>query len=288
MNTLKSMADHGRMWNLLWPSRAWIGLYDDVDSWRWSLSDPDFYGLGETEFRRWANLKPNSGKLCAAMNTYGKWNDESCSKQFKPVCSNVTGTNVTFVLISTSLTWTDAQGYCREFYTDLASVRNMEENQKIKRLIPFLQSAWLGLSRESWKWSDGSDLTFPYWNWGEPNRFLSEESCVAANFKAGGRWEDWPCHWERSYICYTSGITQQVFRLSVQKKNPSLDLNDSATLDDILEQVKQKLKDKGLPENIQLSWRKQPDGNVFQKDKMEKEKTNEKEDEPLCKGTLFS
>uniref|UniRef100_A0A3Q3G8T9 C-type lectin domain-containing protein n=1 Tax=Labrus bergylta TaxID=56723 RepID=A0A3Q3G8T9_9LABR len=115
------------------------------------------------------------------------------------------GTNVTFVLISTSLTWTDAQGYCREFYTDLASVRNMEENQKIKRLIPFLQSAWLGLSRESWKWSDGSDLTFPYWNWGEPNRFFSEESCVAANFKAGGRWEDWPCHWERSYICYTSG-----------------------------------------------------------------------------------
>ncbi|KAF3860974.1 hypothetical protein F7725_001229 [Dissostichus mawsoni] len=31
---------------------AWIGLHDDRDSWKWSMSDPSYYGPGETEFRR--------------------------------------------------------------------------------------------------------------------------------------------------------------------------------------------------------------------------------------------
>ncbi len=39
-------------------------------------------------------------------------------------------------------------------------------------------------------------------------------------------------------------------------------------------QLKQRLKDQGLDENIRLSWKKQPDGEIFHKDKRETKKRN--------------
>ncbi|XP_075946606.1 uncharacterized protein LOC142948447 [Anarhichas minor] len=63
----------------------------------------------------------------------------------------------TFVLINNTMTWTEAQSYCREHHTDLASVRNMEEIQKVQNLVPY-GDVWIGLSRDGWKWSDGSGL----------------------------------------------------------------------------------------------------------------------------------
>uniref|UniRef100_A0A3B4X210 C-type lectin domain-containing protein n=1 Tax=Seriola lalandi dorsalis TaxID=1841481 RepID=A0A3B4X210_SERLL len=38
----------------------WIGLYEDVLTWSWSLSDVSYYGDGETEFRNWDAGEPNS------------------------------------------------------------------------------------------------------------------------------------------------------------------------------------------------------------------------------------
>ncbi|KAI9513664.1 hypothetical protein NQZ68_040680 [Dissostichus eleginoides] len=51
---------------------AWIGLYRD--SWRWSLSDTDFYKPGETEFRGWWPGGPDHDvkKTCTMMWTYDR------------------------------------------------------------------------------------------------------------------------------------------------------------------------------------------------------------------------
>lgn len=71
---------------------AWIGLYDDLDNWRWSLSDTRIYKDGETEFRRWSPKEPNnqhSGEHCAEMYDNGLWNDVGCDKHFKAVCMDV-------------------------------------------------------------------------------------------------------------------------------------------------------------------------------------------------------
>ncbi|XP_065820155.1 uncharacterized protein [Labrus bergylta] len=283
VDTLRGMADLSQMWQIVDGNRAWIGLYDDVDSWSWSLSDPSFYDDGEAEFRQWAGGMPDnigSREHCTTMYFDGLWNDVHCMDNLKSVCCDATGPNVTFVLISTDMSWTEAQSYCREHHTDLASVRNLDENQKIKELIPFLQSVWIGLSRETWKWLDGSNSSFRYWNLGfsDPNNLFSKEACVSADFGNFGKWEDWPCGYKRSYICYTAGITQQVIRVSVQKKkNPSVDLNHSAVMEHILQQLRQKLRDEGLHENIRLSWRRQPGGNVFQK-----EESEEKKETPEC------
>ena len=37
---------------------TWIGLYDDLNSWRWSLDDDHFYKENERNFRNWYIRKP--------------------------------------------------------------------------------------------------------------------------------------------------------------------------------------------------------------------------------------
>ena len=45
-------------------------------------------------------------------------------------------------------------------------------------------------------------------------------------------------------------------------------------------QIKQKLRDQGLDDNVKLRWRKQPDGKVFHKEeKKTKKKKKTKKDE---------
>uniref|UniRef100_A0A4W6G553 C-type lectin domain-containing protein n=1 Tax=Lates calcarifer TaxID=8187 RepID=A0A4W6G553_LATCA len=133
--------------------------------------------------------------------------DPICLTTAGSQCVRILGqwSNVTFVFINKTMTWTEAQSYCRANHTDLASVRNMEENQKVTELLPSGQDVWIGLFRDSWKWSDGSNSSFRYWNeeTGEPNNNLGKEACVAADFSSSGKWEDWPCNWRRAFICYS-------------------------------------------------------------------------------------
>uniref|UniRef100_A0A8P4KAN1 C-type lectin domain-containing protein n=1 Tax=Dicentrarchus labrax TaxID=13489 RepID=A0A8P4KAN1_DICLA len=83
--------------NFDWSSwrRSWIGLYDDMDSWKWSLSDGGFYKHGK--FRHWSPREPNNHKgaeLCTEMYDNGLWNDNSCEEPLKAVCFDVRGENI--------------------------------------------------------------------------------------------------------------------------------------------------------------------------------------------------
>ncbi|XP_050926951.1 lectin-like [Lates calcarifer] len=175
------------------------------------------------------------------------------------------------------MTWTEAQSYCRANHTDLASVRNTVENQRVTQVISSTPEVWIGLFRDSWKWSDGSNSSFRYWITGEPNG--GTENCVAANFNNSGKWEDQHCGQRRAFICYSPPVSKKVVRVRLMKKSSSLDLNDPAVMEDILRELKQKLKDKGVDGDVKLSWRKQSDGKVFHKEKETEKKTTKKRDE---------
>ncbi|XP_063736663.1 macrophage mannose receptor 1-like [Eleginops maclovinus] len=254
---------------------AWIGLNDDRVTWRWSLSDPSFYKLGETKFRRWHTGQPSSyeSEQCTFMLN-GAWFGDPCQKRnyLRAVCCDVTGTDATFVLINSTRTWPEAQSYCREHHTDLASVRNQTENQQIAGLIPSGVSYWIGLYKESWKWSDGSPFSFKYWAGGKPGLTGIKRVCVAAAFKESGRWFDYKCAEKKPFICYKNvPVSMQVIKVRVQKPNSGVDLNDPAFLEEMLVQAKKNLRAQGLDDNIKLTWRKQPDGKVFQKEQKKKD-----------------
>ncbi|XP_035999297.1 collectin-12-like [Fundulus heteroclitus] len=142
----------------------------------------------------------------------------------------------------------------------------MTENQKIQQLVPAGDKVWIGLYRDAWKWSDGRNFSLSYWKSAEPNNNAGKENCVAAAFNYEGKWEDWPCDENKAFICYSVPVSKKVLALTLEKTS-NLDLNDHAVLEELLNQLKQKLKEQGLNEDIQLSWRKQSDGNVFHKEK---------------------
>ncbi|XP_039656968.1 macrophage mannose receptor 1-like isoform X2 [Perca fluviatilis] len=279
MKILNNTADLDKMFYSNNSYRAWIGL--SRDNWRWSLSDPSFYKPGETEFRRWNVGEPNVGysnNACTGMRPDGLWFDDSCKLGIFPVCADIKGSNVTFVIIPSPITWTKAQSYCRALYTDLASVRNMTENQKVQALTAGGNLVWIGLFRDSWKWSDGSNSSFSFWKNGQPDNNNGNKACVAADFSQSGAWEDWPCDMERAFICFGPVVSKKVMKVKFENKK-NLDLNDSAVMEAMLKQLKQKLRAQGLDDNIKLSWRKQADGKVFHKEDKKTNKRRRKREE---------
>ncbi|KAG8003055.1 hypothetical protein GBF38_015766, partial [Nibea albiflora] len=90
MNILNSMVDLSKMADIQYSKRAWIGLHDDWDSWRWSLSNKGFYKYGETEFRSWADGEPNNAggtEHCADMGQHGGlWEDVPCERTLQAIC----------------------------------------------------------------------------------------------------------------------------------------------------------------------------------------------------------
>ncbi|XP_073326616.1 mannose-binding protein C-like [Pagrus major] len=209
----------------------------------------------------------------------GRWSDVDCKNRFQSVCMDVRGLNVTFVLIETRMTWTEAQSYCRDHHTDLASVRNTAENQEVKDVIPSGQTAWIGLFRDSWKWSDGSNSSFRYWDqiYGQPDNDGGNQACAVADLGRYGKWFDIPCKWKRWFVCYgpLPTTTRQVIKVRLERKDSSLDLNDPAVLEQMLKEFKQRLKDQGVDGDVKLSWRKQSDGKVFHKEEETKKKTKD-------------
>uniref|UniRef100_A0A8C7X0W9 C-type lectin domain-containing protein n=1 Tax=Oryzias sinensis TaxID=183150 RepID=A0A8C7X0W9_9TELE len=71
-----------------------------------------------------------------------------------------TGTqqNPEYVFVNERMNWSSAQRHCGHNFTDLATVRNDTDWQKIYSVVPTYQNTWMGLYRNSnIFWSDGTD-----------------------------------------------------------------------------------------------------------------------------------
>uniref|UniRef100_W5K697 C-type lectin domain-containing protein n=1 Tax=Astyanax mexicanus TaxID=7994 RepID=W5K697_ASTMX len=79
------------------------------------------------------------------------------------------------VLISEKKTFADAQSYCRKNYSDLPSVKSITDNQKVQQAAGG-NTVWIGLFRESWKWSDQSNSVYRSWRSGQPDNLKGNEN----------------------------------------------------------------------------------------------------------------
>ncbi len=106
-----------------------------------------------------------------------------------------------FIPVQEKKNWTDAQKYCREKHTDLASVRNESQNKLIEDKLTEKQ-AWIGLHR-LWVWSDNSTASFTHWMSGEPNIRANRNSiCTSTDMSNGGQWIDDYCTYSYPFVCY--------------------------------------------------------------------------------------
>ncbi|XP_034165435.2 C-type mannose receptor 2-like [Pangasianodon hypophthalmus] len=238
-------------------SSAWIGLYNDVNSWHWSFGNEP---LGSVTY--WESGEPNNwgGHEECVMITRSGWYDSRCTETHPFVCfdDSKTGSD-RLIYISKTMTWLEAQSYCRQHHTDLASARDTTENSDIVGLVP--DWTWIGLFRDSWKWSDQCNASLIIWMSGQPDNKLGKENCGYLN---NGQAADALCSDIMPFFCYSETTKQQIVRMKIQS---SQDVNNLAVKAAILEQIEHELKDHGMSENITVKWREQLDGVVFHKQK---------------------
>ncbi|XP_035005130.2 putative C-type lectin domain family 20 member A [Hippoglossus stenolepis] len=138
------------------------------------------------------------------MKNNDKWIDDDCHRKNPFVCYRGTLEDSDFVLVDTLKNWTEAQRHCREHYTDLATVRNDADRDKIQNSITHVEWAWIGLYRDPQiYWSDGSNYSFSSWYQGEHPLGSMKVVCGVADLKKGGKWRLFPCEDRKPFVCYS-------------------------------------------------------------------------------------
>ncbi|XP_036420720.1 macrophage mannose receptor 1-like [Colossoma macropomum] len=111
-------------------------------------------------------------------------------------------------LINETKSWRVAQSYCREHYTDLASVRNQTENEEIWKSATHSITGvvWIGLFNDSWTWSDQSNSSFRNWPSNQPFSQDWQQNCAAVSMTDQGLWRDVNCETKNPFICHENKL----------------------------------------------------------------------------------
>ncbi|KAM8733928.1 uncharacterized protein AB9X84_022879 [Acanthopagrus schlegelii] len=169
--------------------RAWIGLEAaDVRMWHWTWPDKG------VDFLNWKAGQPlnKNEDACAAMDENGRWFESECAVRRRFVCQGN-------VFVAETKSWRDAQNHCRGLSSDLVSILSSAQNEAVHNLSGS-QEVWIGLFKDTWKWSDGSNSSFRFWKPAQPND-LDRQHCTAAIFKDGGEWNNLRCTSNRNFVC---------------------------------------------------------------------------------------
>uniref|UniRef100_A0A3Q3FRV6 C-type lectin domain-containing protein n=1 Tax=Labrus bergylta TaxID=56723 RepID=A0A3Q3FRV6_9LABR len=140
-----------------------------------------------------------------------------------------------FHYIDLKMNWADAQQYCREKYTDLATIESMADNNRLKGTEH--SQAWIGLhddplswkgiggnERNSWRWSSTGEFTERdnhNWKKHEPNNARAKQHCVVMNSDTS--LDDDDCNREFYFVCYNGDKINYFHRhISVMLSLPKL------------------------------------------------------------------
>lgn len=194
-------------------SAAWIGLQSkqgkDNRMWHWTLPGVE---TNETKLNGyWVPGEPNDGKVdqnenCVEMGTNNdfKWEDILCGASCAFICYDDTDQADPFRVINEKKNWPQAQKYCRTNHTDLISGLN-QFNRFTKNSMAQSEPLWIGLFRDTWKWSDGNNSSFRNWRSEEFEGGDEKEECAAVT-NTSGKWSSDDCNEEKLFFCYDDKV----------------------------------------------------------------------------------
>ncbi|KAI5622887.1 secretory phospholipase A2 receptor-like isoform X1 [Silurus asotus] len=177
-------------------SYAWIGMYMNMYGFHWTYGDEP---LGSLMF--WEDGGPNNrwgDQNCVVITPWG-WNDLECYEYRPYICFDETKTGSDrYIYVDDSVEWPDAQTYCRQHYTDLASAKDENENSLLQSIIS--GRTWIDLIRDGWKWVDQTNFSYVTWISGEPNNYWENENCGYLEMGEAG---DSQCSDIMPFFCYS-------------------------------------------------------------------------------------
>ncbi|KAJ7997562.1 hypothetical protein DPEC_G00230290 [Dallia pectoralis] len=117
-------------------------------------------------------------------------------------------------LVNMNKTWTEAQSYCREIYTDLASISDSEDYDSLLTLLSYTNSdygeAWIGLRFGRWMWSlvgnetegisNGWPAGYPWLQSGLFSYSYWQKTCVIMT--SNGMWSVNNCDAYNYFVCF--------------------------------------------------------------------------------------
>ncbi|KAL0967023.1 hypothetical protein UPYG_G00303570 [Umbra pygmaea] len=218
----------------------WIGLSNQkhVDIFTWNNGN-------RVKFTHWNAQMPGSRQGCVAMTTgtlAGLWDVLSCTNQEKYICKHLAEGAMTTVEPTTPVppscpenwfpvksrnycfkfftesqtekkTWYEAREYCKMIGGDLLSIHSAADLNSLDYHVS--GNFWIGLSAQEpssgYTWTDGSPLSFQYWQYGEPNNYNGVESCAEMLMyydQTVGSWNDADCDANKEWVCeLRKGVT---------------------------------------------------------------------------------
>ncbi|KAF3694511.1 C-type lectin domain family 17, member A Prolectin [Channa argus] len=112
-----------------------------------------------------------------------------------------------YLLSTESGSWTKGREDCRKRGADLVVINSAEEQTFLSAFTRM--GTWIGLSDRdeegTWRWIDGTTLTFKYWDVMEPNNEDKDstdgEDCAEIKVQKGHKWNDLSCEVSQQWIC---------------------------------------------------------------------------------------
>nr|XP_019961810.1 PREDICTED: macrophage mannose receptor 1-like [Paralichthys olivaceus] len=99
-------------------------------------------------------------------------------------------------MVDIKKSWKEAQSHCRDKGMDLVSGEaQIQKDISLSRG----ENVWIGLFRETWKWSDGSSFNFR--NWDQQNPDKGECALIKSE-----KWKSNDCKETKPFICYEDKI----------------------------------------------------------------------------------
>uniref|UniRef100_A0A8D2L7R1 Lymphocyte antigen 75 n=1 Tax=Varanus komodoensis TaxID=61221 RepID=A0A8D2L7R1_VARKO len=209
----------------------WIGLnqLDNFGGWQWSDHTPLNFLSWSPEMK---DSSPLDGTACAIMDANkGDWKSYACETALPYVCKkqfnrvqNYEETQCDsnwyphngfcYMLMNASASWKDAYHSCSASSSSLISINSLADVELLVTQIhngkfETKDKVWTGFINEEvpalFKWSDGSDVVFTYWDQNEPKiPSNSTPNCVAYSGK-WGRWNVLHCDDKLKYVCMKKG-----------------------------------------------------------------------------------